>query len=222
MTSSFTDLISERGFDRYQEDLEARCRRFGLKYELSYCEPTDNPAMCLDFESASQVGRITTNSSCSCTMLPQALSDRPTRALQRLRAAAERVIVGRTRVRIHLLHLLMLIGAAQGCQSRTLFGTPDGSPGNDASLEHDVSVDADPLAACSSSAECTLVNWGCCEDPCADGLVFTRAVNVGSAEAVYRITGCGKVCSVKMDCGLMLSTSCEEGRCVVHCAGQCP
>jgi hypothetical protein len=61
-------LISGRGFDKYRPGLAARFKAFGLGYELTYCEPTDNPAMRLDFESPIHLGRITAWESGECNL----------------------------------------------------------------------------------------------------------------------------------------------------------
>ena len=67
-TKSLHDLISGRGFDAYQAGLRARFRAMALGYTLTYCEPTDNPAMRLDFETSDQVGRVTVWESGACEM----------------------------------------------------------------------------------------------------------------------------------------------------------
>lgn len=37
-----TQLILERGFDRFQSGLRSRFAAYRLKYTLTYCEPSDN------------------------------------------------------------------------------------------------------------------------------------------------------------------------------------
>jgi hypothetical protein len=82
---------------------------------------------------------------------------------------------------------------------------------------------AEPRLACSKNDDCLLVNWGCCEDACQDGLDFTLAVNRAFESTVTRVSQCGKVCSAKSDCGLNLSAACDEGKCAVRCADRpCP
>jgi len=69
MTSNpLHNLIENKGFDRYQIDLESRFMAYQLKYKLVYCEHTDKSAMFLEFESDSQVGRITVWFSGECEM----------------------------------------------------------------------------------------------------------------------------------------------------------
>ena len=63
-----TDLITGRGFDRYQDGLRSRFAAYRLDYELTYCTPTDNPAMRLDFQSPLHVGRVTVWESGACDM----------------------------------------------------------------------------------------------------------------------------------------------------------
>jgi hypothetical protein len=107
----------------------------------------------------------------------------------------------------------------------TLAGCPAGNPTGDAAATTDTPAGqgaADSKTACTVSADCVLVHWGCCEDPCQDGLSFSRAVNQMSAASVYRLSQCGKVCSAVMACGFEVSTTCDRGRCVVNCTGGCP
>ncbi|MEH2262425.1 immunity protein TriTu family protein [Nostoc sp.] len=63
-----TQLISERGFDRFQPGLRSRFAAYRLGYTLTYCEPTDNSAMRLDFESSLHLGRVTVWESGACEM----------------------------------------------------------------------------------------------------------------------------------------------------------
>jgi len=60
------ELISGRGFDQYQGGLRSRFGAYQLVYELTYCRPTDNPAMRLDFESRLHIGRVTVWESGGC------------------------------------------------------------------------------------------------------------------------------------------------------------
>jgi hypothetical protein len=68
MNDPLAHLIVERGFDHFQDGLRARFRRFRLNYVLTYCEPTNTPAMRLDFESALHCGRVTVWTSGACEM----------------------------------------------------------------------------------------------------------------------------------------------------------
>ena len=54
-----SELIHNRKFDHYQDGLESRFAAYKFKYQLTYCEPTDNCAMFLDFEYKNQEGRMT-------------------------------------------------------------------------------------------------------------------------------------------------------------------
>src|SRR4051794_39488249 len=54
-----TELISGLGFDKYQPGLTSRFAAYRFAYKLTYCEPTDNTAMRLDFESPLHLGRVT-------------------------------------------------------------------------------------------------------------------------------------------------------------------
>ncbi|MEH2377588.1 MAG: hypothetical protein V7K27_01600 [Nostoc sp.] len=63
-----TKLISERGFDRFQSGLRSRFAAYRLEYTLTYCEPSDNSAMRLDFDSSLHLGRVTVWESGACEM----------------------------------------------------------------------------------------------------------------------------------------------------------
>jgi hypothetical protein len=65
-TKPLAELIYGRGFDQFQQGLAARFRAYRLDYKLAYCKPTDNTAMCLDFESPIHLGRITAWESGEC------------------------------------------------------------------------------------------------------------------------------------------------------------
>jgi len=62
------ELISKRGFDKFQPGLVARFKAFHLNYGLTYGAPTDNPAMCLDFESPLHLGRVIVWESGECDL----------------------------------------------------------------------------------------------------------------------------------------------------------
>lgn len=62
------NLISGRNFDRFQPGLESRFAAYGLQYALTYCEPSDNSAMRLDFETMKLLGRVTVWESGHCDM----------------------------------------------------------------------------------------------------------------------------------------------------------
>ena len=61
-----TNLIRNRSFNRYQDGLESRFAAYKFDYELTYCEPTDNSAMRLDFEHKNLTGRMTVWESGGC------------------------------------------------------------------------------------------------------------------------------------------------------------
>ena len=61
-------LITKRGFDQFQDGLRSRFRAYRFEYKLTYCEPTDNPAMRLDFESTLHLGRATVWASGACDL----------------------------------------------------------------------------------------------------------------------------------------------------------
>jgi hypothetical protein len=67
-TKPLAALISARGFDDFQPGLKARFRRFRLRYALTYCKPTDDSEMQLDFESALHRGRVTAWESGACRL----------------------------------------------------------------------------------------------------------------------------------------------------------
>ena len=61
-------LISDKGFNQYQRGLRSRFRAYGLIYELTYCEVSDDSAMRLDFESLFHIGRVTVWESGKCDL----------------------------------------------------------------------------------------------------------------------------------------------------------
>ena len=63
-----TELISRRGFDRYQPDLISRFRAYGISYELTYGRSTEKSAMWLDFEDHIHDARITVWESGECEL----------------------------------------------------------------------------------------------------------------------------------------------------------
>lgn len=62
------ELISGRGFDRFQPRLGSRFKAYGFAYELTYCEPTEDAAMRLDFETPLHLGRVTAWESGACDL----------------------------------------------------------------------------------------------------------------------------------------------------------
>ena len=65
---SFPDLISGRGFERYQSGLVARFKAHRIRYSVTYGEPTPKPAMWLYFGTDAAIGRITLWESGECDM----------------------------------------------------------------------------------------------------------------------------------------------------------
>lgn len=65
---SFSDLITRRGFDQYQSGLVARFKARGIGYSVIYGEPTQKPAMWLDFETDDAIGRVTLWESGECDL----------------------------------------------------------------------------------------------------------------------------------------------------------
>lgn len=65
---TFHNLISGRGFDRYQPGLISRWRAFRIGYSLSYGKPTAKPSLCLDYESENAIGRVTLWESGECDL----------------------------------------------------------------------------------------------------------------------------------------------------------
>ena len=64
----FKRLISGREFDIYlNENLECFAN-IGINFSYKYCEPTDNPALVLDFENNRYMARITVWESGECDM----------------------------------------------------------------------------------------------------------------------------------------------------------
>lgn len=63
-----SNLIRQRGFDRYQSGLRSRFAAYRFQYQLTYCELTDDAAMRLEFESALHLGRVTAWESGSCDL----------------------------------------------------------------------------------------------------------------------------------------------------------
>jgi hypothetical protein len=67
-TETFPELISGRGFDRYQAGLNARFLAKRIDYRLTYGEPTAKPLMFMDYDTPSAVGRVTLWESGECDM----------------------------------------------------------------------------------------------------------------------------------------------------------
>ena len=65
---SFSELISGRGLERYQDGLRSRFRAHRIGYSVVYGEPTSKPAMWLDFETTEAIGRVTIWESGECDM----------------------------------------------------------------------------------------------------------------------------------------------------------
>lgn len=65
---TFSDLISGRGFDRFQSGLVARFEAAGINYSVTYGQPTSKSAMWLDFETEDAIGRVTLWESGECDM----------------------------------------------------------------------------------------------------------------------------------------------------------
>lgn len=59
-----SNLIKERGFDRFQDGLKARF--YSYQYELTYGKITTKSAMWIDFENSNQFGRMTIWESGEC------------------------------------------------------------------------------------------------------------------------------------------------------------
>jgi hypothetical protein len=70
MTDShpLSGLILNRDFEKFEGALQDLCRRLGLKYEVTYCEPTANAALRLDFDSVEAIGRVTAWVSGACDL----------------------------------------------------------------------------------------------------------------------------------------------------------
>ena len=66
MAFSLDALITGRQFDQLLPELSARFRRLDIDLECTYCKPTNNPALCLDLENATHVGRLTLWTSGAC------------------------------------------------------------------------------------------------------------------------------------------------------------
>jgi hypothetical protein len=87
------NLISGRGFDRFQPGLESRFAAYRLQYVLTYCEPSDNSAMRLDFETTKLLGRVTVWESGECDMEAIDINDDPDIAKKSLPNVAMRSII---------------------------------------------------------------------------------------------------------------------------------
>jgi hypothetical protein len=61
-------MISGREFDRVRARLKALFDLSKISYTITYCRPTDNSAMRLDFDSDRHIGRITLWESGACTI----------------------------------------------------------------------------------------------------------------------------------------------------------
>ena len=65
---TFPELITGRKFDQFQSGLEARFEANRIDYKLTYGEPTAKPAMWMDYETTSAIGRVTLWESGECDM----------------------------------------------------------------------------------------------------------------------------------------------------------
>jgi hypothetical protein len=62
------NLIRYRTFDRYQQGLESRFGAYKFDYQLTYCKPSNNSAMLLDFSYKDLIGRMTVWESGECDL----------------------------------------------------------------------------------------------------------------------------------------------------------
>ncbi|WAC18897.1 hypothetical protein OVA24_16825 [Luteolibacter sp. SL250] len=65
---SFTELVSRRGFERYQDALIARWKAHRIDYRLTYGLLASKPAMHMDFDTAQAVGRVSLWESGECDL----------------------------------------------------------------------------------------------------------------------------------------------------------
>ena len=62
------NLIEEKGFEKYQSEIRFQLAAYGLKHTTFYSKHTNRSAIYLDFESQTQLGRITAWISGECEM----------------------------------------------------------------------------------------------------------------------------------------------------------
>jgi hypothetical protein len=65
---SFIDLVSRRGFDRYQDALITRWQAHRINYSLSYGPSTAKSGMYMDFGTDQAVGRVSLWESGECDL----------------------------------------------------------------------------------------------------------------------------------------------------------
>jgi len=64
----FTELVSQRGFERYQDALIARWKAHRINCSLTYGLLGSNPAMHMDFETDQAVGQVSLWESGECDL----------------------------------------------------------------------------------------------------------------------------------------------------------
>lgn len=62
------ELITGRGFERFQDGLRSRFQAYGFKYSLTYSDASNDPTLRLDFESSLHLGRVTARESGVCEL----------------------------------------------------------------------------------------------------------------------------------------------------------
>ncbi len=64
--NTFHRLITGREFESYLADNEGYFEKVGIEFSHKYCEPTDNSALVIDFDTKKYIARITVWESGEC------------------------------------------------------------------------------------------------------------------------------------------------------------
>jgi hypothetical protein len=75
MSQTLHQLISERGFDRFRDGLEARFTAHGLSYRIYYSESAPLPSLLVRLEGQERCGEVCVWESGHCDVITASLTD---------------------------------------------------------------------------------------------------------------------------------------------------
>ena len=75
MSQTLHQLISERGFDRFRDGLEARFKAHGLSYRIYYSESEYLPSLLVHLEDQERSGEVCVWESGHCNVTTGSLTD---------------------------------------------------------------------------------------------------------------------------------------------------
>ena len=79
MSHSLKHLISERGFDRFRDGLEARFKAHHLSFRIHYSESSPHPSLLVGLENAERLGEMCVWESGHCDITTGSLADGETK-----------------------------------------------------------------------------------------------------------------------------------------------